>query len=191
MSASDAPQQANDDKTVVYASGEKSVAISGDAKDTMILTGDHATVAPTIRMFWLIGFVLAVAVIIVLGFIQQHVHMTTIENRLLSAVVRKPLFEGQTKPDPLPPELIKQAKLLLEEGNPEQKALAKIVLKRPDEANRIIQKLKAQPGNPIDKAFRLLTLEGDNWYQVGEFDKAIEPYETAMALQLKDFKVPE
>ena len=98
----------------------------------------------------------------------------------------KPLAQGQTRPDPLPPELIEKAKTLLEEGTAEQQALAKIALKQHDEADRIIQELKSKPGNPLDEAFRLLTLEGDNWYQAGEFDKAIEPYEKALALRPED-----
>jgi tetratricopeptide (TPR) repeat protein len=87
----------------------------------------------------------------------------------------------------LPPELLEKAQLLLEQGSAEQQALAQIALKQHDEANRIIQEIKARPGNAIDEAFRLLTLEGDNWYQAGEYDKALAPYEQAMALRPDDF----
>ena len=60
----------------------------------------------------------------------QQDQLTAIQNQLLAAVVQKPLATGQTKPDPLPPELIEKAKLLLEQGNAEQQALAKIALKQ-------------------------------------------------------------
>ena len=119
---------------------------------------------------------------------EKQDQFATIQNQLLAAVCAKPLSRGQTKPDPLPPELIEKAKLLLEQGNAEQQALARIGLKQHGAADRIIQELKARPGNPIDEAFRLLTLEGDNWYQAGDFDRAIGPYEKAWALQPESFQ---
>ena len=68
-------------------------------------------------------------------------------------------------------------------GNAEQRALGLIALNQHVEADGIIQELKNRPGNPIDEAFRLCTMEGDNWYQANEPDKAVEPYERAMALK--------
>ena len=64
-----------------------------------------------------------------------------------------------------------------------------IALNQHEEADRIIQELKSKPGNPIDEARRLLTIEGDNWYQKGQPDKAIEPYEKALALGPNDVRV--
>jgi tetratricopeptide (TPR) repeat protein len=95
----------------------------------------------------------------------------------------KSLAEGQTQPPLPPPELIEKAKFLLERGNAEDQALAKIVLKQHEEADRIIQDLKSKPGNPIDETVRLLTMEGNNWYQAGQPDRAIKPYELALDLR--------
>jgi tetratricopeptide (TPR) repeat protein len=103
------------------------------------------------------------------------------------AVKPQPLAAGQAGPPPLPPAILEKARVLLARGNAEDQALAKIAFKQHDEADRIIQDLKAKPGNPIDDAFHLLTLEGDNWYQAGQPDRAIEPYEQAMALKPQDF----
>jgi hypothetical protein len=100
-----------------------------------------------------------------------------------AAVSPKPLATGQTQPDPIAPQILEKARLLLERGNEEQRALGMIALKQHEAANQLIQQLKRKPGNPIDEAFRLLTLEGDNWYSAGEPDKAIGPYEQAYALE--------
>lgn len=51
--------------------------------------------------------------------------------------------------------------------------LAAIALKQHAEADRLIQNPKREP---LAEAFRLLALEGDNWYNAGEFDRAIGPY---------------
>jgi len=50
-------------------------------------------------------------------------------------------------------------------------------------ADEIIQELKR---DPLIEAFRLLTLEGDNWYDAGEFDRAVEPYEQTLAINPDD-----
>ena len=63
-----------------------------------------------------------------------------------------------------------------------------IAPKQHAEADHIIQELKNKAGNPIDEAMRLFTMEGDNWYQANEPDKAIEPYEKAVALKPRDLK---
>jgi tetratricopeptide (TPR) repeat protein len=210
MSAPDDPQLADDVERAVLASGQRAVAIDGNAPDAVIVTGDNVTIGPTRRTLWLIGATLAgvavVAALVLIGFRQQHKaateaaaslaamqekqdQLTAIQNQLAAAIAPKLLAQGQTKPDPLPPELIEKAKLLLDQGSAEQQALAKIALNQHDEANRIIQELKARPDNPIDEAFHLLMLEGDNWYQAGEHDKAIEPYEKALALRPDDFSM--
>jgi tetratricopeptide (TPR) repeat protein len=118
---------------------------------------------------------------------QTNDQLAEMRKELLEAIAPKPLADKQAAPAPLPPELIEKAKILLERGNAEDQALAKIALKQHEEADRIIQELKSKPGNPIEEAARLLTLEGDNWYQAGQPDKAIEPYEKAMALRPSDF----
>ncbi|HEX3654863.1 MAG TPA: DUF4062 domain-containing protein [Pirellulales bacterium] len=105
-----------------------------------------------------------------------------------AAVTPKPLAAGQTHPDPVPPEILVKAQLLLDRGNAEQRALGMIALKQHDAANQLIQQLKRKAGNPIDEAFQLLSMEGDNWYQAGEPDKALGPYEQAFALKPNDFK---
>ena len=83
-----------------------------------------------------------------------------------------------------PPELIEQAKILRERGDKEQRAVAEIALRNHKEADRLIQELKA---DTISAAFGVLTLEGDNFYEANEPDKAIRPYEQALALQPDDF----
>ncbi|HLW65536.1 MAG TPA: DUF4062 domain-containing protein [Gemmataceae bacterium] len=120
---------------------------------------------------------------------QTDNKLEAIRKELREALAPKPLAAGQKEPPPLSPELIEKARLLLERGNAEDQALAKIALKQHDEADRIIQELKSKPGNPIDEAVRLLTMEGDNWYQAGQPDKAVEPYEKAMALRPEDVPV--
>jgi tetratricopeptide (TPR) repeat protein len=105
-----------------------------------------------------------------------------------AAVTPKPLAAGQTHPDPIPPAILVKAQLLLDRGNEEQRALGMIALKQHDAANQLIQQLKRKAGNPIDEAFQLLSMEGDNWYQAGEPDKALGPYEQAFALKPSDFK---
>jgi hypothetical protein len=44
---------------------------------------------------------------------------------------------------------------------------------------------------PIDEAFRLLTMERNNWHQADQPDKAIEPYEKAMVFKPRDFPARE
>jgi tetratricopeptide (TPR) repeat protein len=93
---------------------------------------------------------------------------------------------GQSRPEPFSPEVLEKAQFLAEFGDAADKALALIVHNRHDEADRIIQELKSKPGNPIDDAVRLLMMEGDNWFRAGQMDKAIDPYEQALALRPKD-----
>ncbi len=98
---------------------------------------------------------------------------------------------GQTQPPPIPPDILEKAKLLVERGNAEERALGLIALKQYAEADRIIQELKNRPNNPIDEAFRLFTMEGDSRYRQNEPDKAIESYEKAMALKPGDLQARE
>jgi tetratricopeptide (TPR) repeat protein len=105
-----------------------------------------------------------------------------------AAVSPKPSAAGQTQPPPIPPEILENAKVLVARGNAEERALGMIALKQHAEADRIIQELKSKAGNAIDEAFRLWTMDGDNWYQANEPDKAIEPYEKAMALKPRDLQ---
>ena len=58
--------------------------------------------------------------------------------------------------------------------------------KRPGEADLIIQQLKSKADKSGDDLFHLLTMEGDNWYQTNKPDKAIGPFERAVALRPED-----
>lgn len=115
--------------------------------------------------------------------------LATMREELRAALAPRPLEPGRTTPEPLPPALVAKAKTLLERGNAEEQAVAKMALRQHIEADRIIQELKSRPGSAIDEALGLLTMEGDNWYNAGEPDKAIEPYEQAMALRPGDIAV--
>ncbi len=109
------------------------------------------------------------------------------EKGLIEAQLREILPPRQIGEDPtqrqLPAELVGKAKKLLVQGNDEQNALAKIALKNDSGADFILNILKREP---IDQAFRLLTLEGHNWYNAGEFDRAVKSYEQALALRPED-----
>ena len=52
------------------------------------------------------------------------------------------------------------------------------------EADRLLAELKQDPA--ISHTFDIFTLEGDRWRAAGEFDRAIQPYETAWALRRND-----
>ena len=113
-----------------------------------------------------------------------HQSLEQIQQQIKEALAPKQAGEDPTQRQ-LAPELIEQAKILLQRGNREQQALAEIALKNHAAADRIIQDLKK---DPVAEAFRVLTLEGDNWYNAGEYDRAIEPYEQALALRRKDIQ---
>ncbi len=199
MSAGNDPQQAGDAKRVALASGQRSVAIDGPANHSVINTGKLTINLSSKRLMgtMLAGLAILVAVAVIgvqkqeksaKAILEKQDELKDVNKQLLAAIAPKPLADGQTKPGPLPPEIIEKAKLLLQQGNAEQRVLGMIALKQHHEANRIIQEMKVQPGNPIDEAFLLLMLEGDNWYQAGEFDKAIGPYEQALAIRPEDFR---
>ena len=144
------------------------------------------------RLRWIIFGVGGLAVLLIGGGWKlwsgqqaSDAKLTSIEQLLTNNLSPKQAGEDPTKKQ-LSPELIEQAKILLERGNREQQALAQIALKHHADADHIIQELKK---NPIAEAFRVLTLEGDNWYNAGEFDRAIEPYEQALALRPNDVQV--
>jgi hypothetical protein len=116
---------------------------------------------------------------------QQASEMAALRAAVAAAVSPKGM---QKQPPPIPPEILEKAKVLVARGNAEERALGMIALKQHAEADRLIQELKHKPDNPIDEALRLFTMEGDNWYQADEPDKALEPYEKAMALKPRDLK---
>jgi tetratricopeptide (TPR) repeat protein len=105
-----------------------------------------------------------------------------IEARLRELLVPRQIGEDPTQ-RPLPSELLEQVQLLLEHGSDEQKALAQIAIKNDAKAASIIDEIKREP---VAEAFRLLTLEGHNGYNAGEFDRAAKSYEQALALQPED-----
>jgi Domain of unknown function (DUF4062)/Tetratricopeptide repeat len=121
--------------------------------------------------------------------LQQQVSvLANLRAEVHEAVRAKRLSPGQRQPPPIPKKILDKAQVLVAQGDAEEQALGKIALKQFAEAKRIIQELKRTPGNPIDHAFRICTLEGDIWYQSNEPDKAIEPYDAAMALKPRDFE---
>jgi tetratricopeptide (TPR) repeat protein len=119
---------------------------------------------------------------------QVKDELAELRKAVRSPISPQPLAQGQTQRDPLPPAIVAKARELEERGNAEDRALAKIALKQHDAADRIIQELKNKPGNPVDEAFGLLLLEGDNWYQAGDADKAVAPYEKAFALKPENIR---
>lgn len=102
------------------------------------------------------------------------------EARLFAKIEESKISNEDPSEIEWPPELLEQARVLAERGTKEQKAVAAIALRNHDEADRIIQELMK---DPINDSFRFLMLQGDNWYQANEPDKAIDPYEKAMAIQ--------
>jgi tetratricopeptide (TPR) repeat protein len=110
---------------------------------------------------------------------RSDARLAAIEAQLREALTPKQAGEDPTQRQ-LPPELIAKARELAERGNTEQQAVAAIALKQHAEADRLIQDLKR---DPLAETFRLLTLEGGNWYNAGEFDRAIGPFEQALALR--------
>lgn len=103
---------------------------------------------------------------------------------LIDAQLRELLPPRQIGEDPaqrrLSAELAGKAKFLLTHGSDEQNALAKIVLKNDEGADFLINAAKQEPAAQV---FRLLTLQGHNWYNAGEFDRAVKFYEQALMLQ--------
>lgn len=84
---------------------------------------------------------------------------------------------------PLSPELQNAARTVLERGSLEQRAVAEIALNRHAEAGALLSQLKR---DVVGDAFRLLLLEGHNWYRAGEYEQAITPYRQAVALRPED-----
>jgi len=131
---------------------------------------------------------LAILLVIAVGLFGWYSQQST-HARLAAIAAKLDAFNAPTQAgeDPtqrqLPPTLLKAAKELAERGNKEQQAVAAIALRQHAEADRLIQDLKR---DPLAEAFRLLTLEGDNWYNAGEYDRAIGPYEQALALRPED-----
>ncbi len=142
------------------------------------------------KLAWLgggIAFILALTIIA--PWQQYHDQQVTqaqlaeIQATLVAFKTPKQADKDGSKAE-LPPKLLEQAKILLKRGNREQQAVAEIALKNHDKADAIIQELKK---NPLAEAFRLLTYEGNNWYDAGQPDKAIPAYEKALALQPDNF----
>jgi len=111
--------------------------------------------------------------------------LAEIQKQLTEALTPKQAGED-LKQRQLPPELIEKAKLLLERGNQEQQAVAQIALGEYNKADAIIQQLKQEP---LAESFRLLTLEGKNWYNAGAYSRALQPYEQALMLRPHDVQV--
>ena len=142
------------------------------------------------KLAWLGGGIALMLALAIIAPWQQHkdqqvtqAQLAVIQDKLNEALTPK-LADQEGGKAELSPELLEQAKILLKRGNREQQALAEIALKNHAEANAIIQELKK---DPLAEAFRLLTYEGNNWYQAGQPDKAIPAYQKALALQPDSF----
>jgi tetratricopeptide (TPR) repeat protein len=117
---------------------------------------------------------------------STQLQIAAMEDRLVALLQERqtPKTIGETpEQEPLSPELMAKVRELYARGQGEKKARAAIELKEHEEADRLVQDLKREP---LAEAFRLLILEGDNWYNAGEFDRAIGPYEQALALRPQD-----
>jgi tetratricopeptide (TPR) repeat protein len=102
------------------------------------------------------------------------------------AVAPKPMVGGQLQPGPFPADIVEKAKLLIQFGDREKRALGLVALKRHVEADRIIQQLKQEPPRPAGQRLRLYLLEGDNLYLAGDPDRAIMAYEKATGIAPDD-----
>ncbi len=145
------------------------------------------------RMLWLagsavagIGLVAALALTVLNRQSRMENQLAALTQAVQAGVEPRPQAPGQAASDPLSPQLLDEARTLLARGDAEQRALALIALGKHAEADSIIQDLKRKLNSP---SFRLLTLEGDNWYRAGQPDKAIAPFEQALALQPNDFSI--
>lgn len=137
------------------------------------------------RISWLSGIVAVAGLLFVLGILivitrsgDQTARLTQIE-LLLRERMQPQISTNGAVLETLSPELLEKAQVLLMRGTREQRAIAQIALQNFAEADRIIQALKR---DPLTEAFDILSLEGDNWYQAGQFDRAVGPLEQALAL---------
>lgn len=116
--------------------------------------------------------------------VDDSATLNRIEQLIRDHIAPKQTDDNSTQRQ-LPPELINQAQILLARGDREQQAVAEIALRNHDRANELIQDLKT---SSLEETVRLLTLEGDNWYAASDPDKALVPYEQAVALRPNDIE---
>jgi len=95
--------------------------------------------------------------------------------------------EGRPIIPELTPDLKRQAEQLLAEGNTKQQIMAAIATNDFALADALFAQLEGstEAERGIED-FELYTLQGDRWYRAGEFDKAIEFFERALALRPDD-----
>ena len=103
-----------------------------------------------------------------------------LETELEAALADKP----PAGEDPTIARLTDEQKKLVEEvlarGDAEMKAKAAILARDFETADRYLPEAVAPV---LEKAYELATLKGDRHYYASEFDRAIEPYETALHLE--------
>ena len=117
---------------------------------------------------------------------RTHRRLERMSDSVMRANRPKPLATGQNFPDPAPREIMTMASTLVDRGNAEQRAIGLIATQPGDETDRIIRDLQANRGNTPSDAWRLKIMEGDNWYHASQPEKAVQPYEQAMALMTDD-----
>lgn len=102
---------------------------------------------------------------------------------LLEMLANKQAGEDPTVRPILTPKQQMAVDAALSQGDSEDQARAAIIRRDFENADQYL----ADALPPVlDKAFELLTLQGDRWYFAGEFDNAIEPYRKAKALRPDD-----
>ncbi|MCZ6835058.1 MAG: tetratricopeptide repeat protein [Planctomycetota bacterium] len=164
-------RSSREQSTQVKKSKIGTLSTAGDAAgQSVIKTGDHSPVT-------------------VQAGVSEHAALDTItsqakeiqrlQTQLETALADKPSV-GE---DPTVANLSEDQRLLvekaLESGDAETKAKAAVLARDFEAADKY---LSAAMTPVLEKAFELFTLEGDRYYYAGEFDRSIDPYESAHRL---------
>ena len=98
------------------------------------------------------------------------------------------ISEGSRQISPPPEDALAEARRVVREygHNQIELARARMLLSEHAEADAMLSPLSNLEMSP-ETRFRYLTLLGDNWYLADEPDKAVGPYEQALALRPDDF----
>ncbi|MEM7577894.1 MAG: hypothetical protein AAF328_10515, partial [Planctomycetota bacterium] len=107
----------------------------------------------------------------------------------LKAIARRQQQQLQANPDQAP-EISEEDRATLEaikqRGDVLQRATAAALSREFDEADRLLDEI--DEAAITAEPFRYYTARGDRWYFAKEYDRAIEPYETALRLRPEDFE---